>query len=461
MKIIKTMALALAIAVILALDAQATAEFRWTAYGIDPAKCYLFALGQSYGAWNVAFGNGSFNPQTEELESLVDGARFYPWLHNGQQIPIYEGGGGIFVEYFGWGEAWNDNEFLNQWFAVVVVLDSSPDRYGIDIFAGNGFPPGDPEDNTMASTYWKYERYVNHPYYNHTEWYNDNHACYEYLSAPFNPTEFAVASVAQTVTVTFSDNEGGFASTDITQTVGSNYILPSPDPTREGYTFDGWGETVLGVGVPYVTGGTKVEEASAHTLWAHWSPNDYTVTFDWQGAESFLDPTKEVTFGMAFGTLPWPVWSGWWFEGWWTQANGAGTQVSPSTKVTVADDITLYAKWTLTHQVSPPVFVPYWWLEQWTNNIVDYEELALSRGANGMAFWESFVAGCDPTNEVSRFVVTNFVVNAGGGVGAIDWTPNRCDREYRVLGKTNLSDKGWYWPTNDASRFFKVEVRLK
>ena len=469
------MMLSLGIAVALAFDAQAQTAIapvlRWECRGLpSSAKFYVFALGNDY--WGNAFGNGSFNPETQTLETLEGGTKFVNWewrkwggWWDTFEVEFCSGyiaeSSGIRVLYLGGAdEPWTNCDFLNQSFAVVVVLDDSPDRYGIDVFESPWFRWGDPEDDSW-NWWWEWNRCLN--YYNDSNWWESDGRRYcETLSKPFNPTQFAVAaSGAQNVTVTFSDNEGSFASTDITQTVGSNYILPSPDPTREGYTFDGWGSTVLGVGVPYVTGGTKVEEASDHTLWAHWSPNKYWVTFDWQGAESLLPSTKEVTFGMAFGSLPWPVWDGWWFEGWWTQANGAGTQVSPSTKVTVADDITLYAKWTLTHQVSPPVFVPYWWLEQWTNNIVDYEELALSRGANGMAFWESFVAGCDPTNEVSRFVVTNFVVNAGGGVGAIDWTPNRCDREYRVLGKTNLTDKGWHWPTNDASQFFKVEVRLK
>jgi len=117
-------------------------------------------------------------------------------------------------------------------------------------------------------------------------------------------------------------------------------------------------------------------------------------------------------------------------------------------------------KWILTGTGSTPVSVPFSWLDQWQNGITDYEALAKSQGANGMAFWESYVAGCDPTNSASRFLITNFVVNAGGGVSALDWTPNRADRVYTVWGKTNLSDKGWY-PTNDASRFFKVEVRLQ
>ena len=71
------------------------------------------------------------------------------------------------------------------------------------------------------------------------------------------------------------------------------------------------------------------------------------------------------------------------------------------------------------------------------------------RGSAGLSF------------SASLFLITNVVMNAAGGVQMIDWTPNLSDRDYRVLGKTNLSDGKWHYPTNDASRFFKVEVRLK
>ncbi len=62
-----------------------------------------------------------------------------------------------------------------------------------------------------------------------------------------------------------------------TVTYGSTYgTLPSP--TRTGYTFDGW--------YTAETGGTKVLATSTlsvnadHTLYAHWTPESYTVTFD-------------------------------------------------------------------------------------------------------------------------------------------------------------------------------------
>ena len=119
-----------------------------------------------------------------------------------------------------------------------------------------------------------------------------------------------------------------------------------------------------------------------------------------------------------------------------------------------------------THTPSIPVNVPYCWLDEWDEGITDYEgyeTLALSQGANGFFFWESFVAGLVPTNANSKFLITNLVVKCDNGkdaVATLDWTPRRPDRIYTVLGKTNLTDGTWHFPTNDGMRFFKVNVAL-
>ena len=34
-------------------------------------------------------------------------------------------------------------------------------------------------------------------------------------------------------------------------------------------------------------------------------------------------------------------------------------------------------------------------------------------------------------------------------------------RAYTIYGKTNLTDKTWHSPTNEASRFFKVGVEMR
>jgi len=111
-----------------------------------------------------------------------------------------------------------------------------------------------------------------------------------------------------------------------------------------------------------------------------------------------------------------------------------------------------------------PVNVPFDWLDQWGGHSGNYEALAKSKGANGLFYWESFVAGLIPTDANSTFAITNFVIKCDNGkdaVATLEWSPHRGDRDYKVWGKTNLTDGAWHSPTNDATRFFKVEVRMK
>ena len=111
------------------------------------------------------------------------------------------------------------------------------------------------------------------------------------------------------------------------------------------------------------------------------------------------------------------------------------------------------------------VIVPYAWLDLYRERLglSEYVNLALSTGVNGRAFWDSYVAGLDPADSASRFVTS---IDIRNGVPHISWTPNyekaqdSKKRIYSVEGKTNLTDRAWHFPTNDATRFFRVKVKL-
>ena len=214
---------------------------------------------------------------------------------------------------------------------------------------------------------------------------------------------------------------------------------------------------------------------------------DWKVDEDVNGGYPFLSEwTLEVTLDSNDGTtstltvpqthgekylLPIfdPERDGYQFKGWYTAASG-GAEVTPATTVATTADHTLWAQWlqAVTHTTNTPVQVPYTWLDQWENDIADYEAFAESKGANGIPRWESYVAGLIPTNASSRFLITNFVMN-GTAITALDWTPNYETtpdpwtgklRIYEVLGKTNLTDEAWHSPTNSGSRFFRVNVSM-
>ena len=144
---------------------------------------------------------------------------------------------------------------------------------------------------------------------------------------------------AKKMTVSFN-SQGGTSVSSKTVTYGSTYGSLS-SPSRTGYSFDGW-YTSSGGGSK-VTSSTKVTSTSNHTLYAHWSADPVTVSFDSQGGSS-VSP-KKVTYGGTYGSLTTPTRDGYTFDGWYTAADG-GSAVSSSTKVTKTSSHTLYAHWS-------------------------------------------------------------------------------------------------------------------
>jgi hypothetical protein len=117
-----------------------------------------------------------------------------------------------------------------------------------------------------------------------------------------------------------------------------------------------------------------------------------------------------------------------------------------------------------THTRYAPVRVPYAWLNLnggAGSRFKEYEQLAKDTGANGYPYWESYVAGLTPTDPMSKFLITNITVKANNAV-TLKWSPeNLRNRVYTVSGMTNLlTDSTWHSPTNSATRFFKVNVKL-
>ena len=124
--------------------------------------------------------------------------------------------------------------------------------------------------------------------------------------------------------------------------------LPQPNPIT-GYHFDSW--YTAASGGTKITDTTILTNASNHTVYARCLPNQYTVTFNrnYSGGGS---STKTVTFDSTYGTLPSPSRSGYKFDGWYTASSG-GSQVKNTTKVTRAENHTLYAHWTANPPPAP------------------------------------------------------------------------------------------------------------
>ena len=151
-------------------------------------------------------------------------------------------------------------------------------------------------------------------------------------------------------TVTFDAAGGRFGDSTTSklsnQTYDAGYQLPV-DPTRTGYTFQGWYTGSTGAGTK-VESSTHVTQVGNRTLYAYWKPNTYTVTYDAQDGSFADDSSGRKSFIVSYDdkySLPEdPTKRGYAFDGWYTEAEG-GKQITADTKMTTAGDHTLYAHW--------------------------------------------------------------------------------------------------------------------
>ncbi len=138
-------------------------------------------------------------------------------------------------------------------------------------------------------------------------------------------------------TVTFN-SQGGSAV--VSETVAFDGMVTEPaDPTRPGYTFNGWFDAGSG-GTLWDFGATTV--TSTMTLFAQWSAIDYTVTFNSQGGSAVGAET--VNYGDLVPEPSEPTFVGRTFDGWFDAASGGNLWDFGADGAT--GDLTLYAQWT-------------------------------------------------------------------------------------------------------------------
>lgn len=165
----------------------------------------------------------------------------------------------------------------------------------------------------------------------------------------------------------FSDNNTEETNVDVIydQTFS---VLDSNKPTREGYIFTGWSTKANGTDsdAKKIEATDTVNDATVPItnttdttplLYAQWTAENYTVTFDANGG-AFKDstpPTLPVTFAgqyTSIDTITKPTKPGFKFKGWYTVASDENDNennvIIKDSDVTIASDHTLYAHWTAT-----------------------------------------------------------------------------------------------------------------
>ena len=230
-----------------------------------------------------------------------------------------------------------------------------------------------------ARIYAKYKSYVEHPIEIGSEYpYNKGPRIEKKSYYTCDRNYYVVGSydTQETVyfyplpTVTFNAN-GGSVDT------ASKWVIPSPGinctygdlptSTRANYTFAGW--FTAAEGGTQVTSSTTVTQTADHTLYAHWIPNSYTVSFNGNGATGGSTATQNFTYDAAQnlrangfvknytvsfvpgeGLTATSAVAASTFKGWNTAANGSGTSYSNGQSVknltsTNNGSVTLYAQW--------------------------------------------------------------------------------------------------------------------
>ena len=145
---------------------------------------------------------------------------------------------------------------------------------------------------------------------------------------------------ADTYVISYNINEatGGTVPADQTKTYEVALTLQANSGSLEktNYSFAGWNTAADGTGTNYAVGSTYSIDA-ADELFAQWTADTYTVTFDSQ-----LGSVVTAQTTVSVSSSPSTTRSGYMFQGWFTATSG-GTAITYSYAIT--GDITLYAQW--------------------------------------------------------------------------------------------------------------------
>ena len=157
---------------------------------------------------------------------------------------------------------------------------------------------------------------------------------------------------ANTYTITF-DKRGGILGTNRVEAIYDSMMPDAEPPVRTGYTFEGYYDSIYG-GEQYYNASMQGighwDIAEDITLYAHWSANTYSITFDKQGGTGGTDSVL-ATFDMAMPNADAPLRDGYTFLGYFDDIND-GTQYYDSSMQSMINwdqpsDTTLYAQWAV------------------------------------------------------------------------------------------------------------------
>lgn len=142
--------------------------------------------------------------------------------------------------------------------------------------------------------------------------------------------------------VSFDLNKGNGSFPKDNVKYDTSYNTPKEKPTRIGYTFNGWKNSVTG---KTVDAGSSIKITENTKLTAQWSINSYTVKYDKNGGSgSFKDVSLNYKSEHKINESK-PTRKGYTFKGW--KNNVDNKQYQPGETLTVTKDTTLKAEWSI------------------------------------------------------------------------------------------------------------------
>lgn len=160
---------------------------------------------------------------------------------------------------------------------------------------------------------------------------------------------------ANAYTVAFNANGGSGEMNNQARTYDDGAALTANAFTRTGYTFSGWNTAADGSGTAYADsarGNLSSTAGDTVTLYAQWTVNNFTVTFDSDGGSEVA--AQSVAYGGKVTKPDAPTKEGYVFDKWIVKASDATSANNGTTETewnfendTISADTTLIAKWKI------------------------------------------------------------------------------------------------------------------
>ena len=148
-------------------------------------------------------------------------------------------------------------------------------------------------------------------------------------------------------TVAYNANGGSGAPGNQTKWYGKTLTLSSTKPSRTGHTFNRWSAN-LGSGNVYFNPGAAYTYNSSATLYANWTANTWTISYDANGGTG-APSAQTKTYGQTLvlsSTVP--TRTNYNFLGWAISATGSAVY-QPGGNYTTDGAATLYAVWEIAY----------------------------------------------------------------------------------------------------------------